>query len=491
MINSRVVALAAALTTTLALSSASAQGAIRLAGSWKGDKALGDVVLNADGTGLVVFEADPELTMRLRSRIEGDRIIVSQDEPNRAEYYLAFNRYLKEPLDIAEARRLAKEARPMAWAFRLSGDGKVLSGVKRTTAFAREGTGLKIDNAFERAAEWTRLAGRVAKPEASLPDGRLAGPSSVALRTSTPGASIVYTVDGSAPLPGEAAAYRGPLAVRESLVLKAVAVKDGWLPSEPLVLSYLLPRAKPEFSLEKDGWRVTIVSAERTDEGALCRFVVENLGDETRDFYLNVGSTRLFTASGDEKTARKASVGKDADGFCASGSFIPGAPMNATVLLPAPPTAERAIAALDVNRGAFIFQDIPLPYSLEPDRAPGGDYKPSLTIGGWQVDILSLKRTDEGILAELRVVNRADETRTMVLDVGTTRAIDTNGREYPCRRVSLGSKSGTFNAVADLLPGVPLKASVLLAPPPAAEDRLEAFDMNRGQFVFRDAPIGG
>ncbi len=81
---------------------------------------------------------------------------------------------------------------------------------------------------------------QVEKPVAS-PAGRSVRDSLlVGLSSATPGAAIWYTLDGKDPSPGAAGtlAYAGPIVIRATATLKAIAVKPEWLPSAILTEEY-------------------------------------------------------------------------------------------------------------------------------------------------------------------------------------------------------------------------------------------------------------
>lgn len=196
-----------------------------IAGSWQGDKALGDVHITSDGTGAITFLHDPNLTMEIKIEKRGSTYVVSQDEPNRDAFYTGV-------FDIAIARVLTDEARPMVWEFTLSSDGERLSGTKYTTFVEYRGGPqpqvISIDNDYERPAEWKRLSGRVATPAVAPEPESVSLPVSVQLRTTTPNASILYTVDGEPPTRETATVYDGPIHLDDTTTVRAIAVRDGW-----------------------------------------------------------------------------------------------------------------------------------------------------------------------------------------------------------------------------------------------------------------------
>jgi len=86
--------------------------------------------------------------------------------------------------------------------------------------------------------------GEVASPEFSRNRGFYDGPFSLTIATETPGALIYYTLDGSAPYDMErdvpkGMLYTGPILVSGTTCLRAVAVKQGWMPSKIETHTYL------------------------------------------------------------------------------------------------------------------------------------------------------------------------------------------------------------------------------------------------------------
>ncbi len=119
-----------------------------IAGTWVGDKGISSVRIAADGR--AVASMPNWATFRLKVSIEGDKIIISQDEPNRPELYSSLVPY-------AVAKQLSEVARPMRWIFTLSSDKATLSGIKETTYYYTErGKITSYDNTYTREAVWTR-----------------------------------------------------------------------------------------------------------------------------------------------------------------------------------------------------------------------------------------------------------------------------------------------------------------------------------------------
>ncbi len=82
------------------------------------------------------------------------------------------------------------------------------------------------------------VKGYAAKPTFSLSGGIQSGPIEVTIETTTPNASIYYTVDGSEPT-ASSKLYTQPVSISQSVPLRAVAVCDGLLSSDIMTTTYL------------------------------------------------------------------------------------------------------------------------------------------------------------------------------------------------------------------------------------------------------------
>ncbi|MGV3518802.1 RCC1 domain-containing protein [Luteitalea sp.] len=78
---------------------------------------------------------------------------------------------------------------------------------------------------------------RVVTPTASPSSGTYGSPQTVTLATTTAGATLRYTLDGSVPS-SASAVYEAPLIVDQSLTLKVIAEKTGWETSAVATLSF-------------------------------------------------------------------------------------------------------------------------------------------------------------------------------------------------------------------------------------------------------------
>ena len=94
------------------------------------------------------------------------------------------------------------------------------------------------------------FAGLVAPVEMSVGRGFHDAPFELEISSSTPGAVIWYTTDGSTPDKNNGKIYRQPLSIDTTTTLRAVALKPGNLPSQIATYSYVfvaeVPRQSPE-----------------------------------------------------------------------------------------------------------------------------------------------------------------------------------------------------------------------------------------------------
>src|SRR2546426_1820876 len=89
---------------------------------------------------------------------------------------------------------------------------------------------------------------RVAAPTFSLPSGTYNQPQTVALSTTTSGATIHYTTDGTTPT-ASSPAYTGPISVTQTTTIGAMATASGMTDSAVVSATYTIRVAAPTFSL--------------------------------------------------------------------------------------------------------------------------------------------------------------------------------------------------------------------------------------------------
>ena len=87
---------------------------------------------------------------------------------------------------------------------------------------------------------------QAAMPKASVAPGEVDWGTTITLSTSTEGASVYYTVDGSQPIK-DSILYKEPIVVEKDTVIKAIAVKKGFVDSIPAIYSYTIPQCSVIF----------------------------------------------------------------------------------------------------------------------------------------------------------------------------------------------------------------------------------------------------
>ena len=109
---------------------------------------------------------------------------------------------------------------------------------------------------------------QVAAPTFNPPGGTYSQPQSVTLSTTTSGATIHYTLDGSTPTTASAV-YSSPIGVPFSKTIRAIAVKSGMLNSTVASATYTLQAAAPTFNPPGGNYTVLqLVSLSSASPGA-------------------------------------------------------------------------------------------------------------------------------------------------------------------------------------------------------------------------------
>jgi hypothetical protein len=81
--------------------------------------------------------------------------------------------------------------------------------------------------------------GMVSTVQASVERGFFSAPFTVSLETTTPGATLVYTLDGSEPTASNGAVYAGPLSVDRTTTLRFAAFEAGYLSQPSVAETYI------------------------------------------------------------------------------------------------------------------------------------------------------------------------------------------------------------------------------------------------------------
>ncbi len=122
---------------------------------------------------------------------------------------------------------------------------------------------VKSGYANSAAASQTVTLTKTAAPEASQPSGEIAKGTAITLSTSTAGAAIYYTTDGSTPTL-ESNIYSGAISVEGAVTIKAAAAANGYIMSDVAEFSYTVPQAAaPTITVsDSDGGKTVTISAE-------------------------------------------------------------------------------------------------------------------------------------------------------------------------------------------------------------------------------------
>ncbi|MDR2588130.1 MAG: hypothetical protein LBC67_01765 [Spirochaetales bacterium] len=120
-----------------------------IAGQWKASGGAALIRINRDGSAFAEM-GERRTTIALAVSLEGNRVIVRQDEPNSPRLYMHLHPY-------TVAVKIAKIARPLQWIFTLASDKNTLRGIEESTAVQIEGGEIvSWDNSFTQPASWLR-----------------------------------------------------------------------------------------------------------------------------------------------------------------------------------------------------------------------------------------------------------------------------------------------------------------------------------------------
>ncbi|MGW8317279.1 MAG: CotH kinase family protein, partial [Bacteroidales bacterium] len=138
------------------------------------------------------------------------------------------------------------------------GDSFTFPGQLTDISFGRKGGDLSVLGYFDSptpgsANGSSQYSGIAAPPSCSLESGFFSGPVSVSMTSSTPGAAIRYTLDGTEPT-GGSALYTAPVQISATAVLRATSFYSGMLTAPPVTHSYFInePQNLPVVSLVTD-----------------------------------------------------------------------------------------------------------------------------------------------------------------------------------------------------------------------------------------------
>ena len=131
------------------------------------------------------------------------------------------------------------------------------------------------------------------------------------------------------------------------------------------------------------------------------------------------------------------------------------------------------------------------PAKAEPEQVVLGDTV--VRDSGILYELTSCKREAETLVCRLLLINKKKEDLPVSFKIAGTRFIDKAGDEYKATKVKIGSVDGD-EAENSLIPGIPLKASITFAAPPANVRTMLVIAISHSpgsSMKFRNIIIGG
>jgi uncharacterized repeat protein (TIGR03803 family) len=120
------------------------------------------------------------------------------------------------------------------------------------------------------------------QPTLTPAGGSYTSPQSVTISTTTSGASIAYTTDGTTPTATTGGVlthgtlYSGPITISSTTTLNVIAFENGFFPSPPVTATYTLPPPAPTFSLPAGTYtNAQSVSITPSISGATIRYTTD------------------------------------------------------------------------------------------------------------------------------------------------------------------------------------------------------------------------
>ena len=155
------------------------------------------------------------------------------------------------------------------------------------------------------AANGQSFLGFVADTSFSIDRGFYDAPFSLEITTETEGATIRYTIDGSAPTETTGTVYSGPLTISQTTTLRAAAFRDGFEPTDVDTQTYLfLSDIRTQFAdgSAPPGWPSVAIRGQVYDYG-MDPDITETLTPEALDAALTAIPTMSISISQEDLTS--------------------------------------------------------------------------------------------------------------------------------------------------------------------------------------------
>jgi LruC domain-containing protein len=229
---------------------------------------------------------------------------------------------------------------------------------------------------------YTMLLPRVAAPVFSPPGGIYYSEQPVVIHTTTDGAVIRYTTDGTIPSQTHGVVYSSGLIAATNCVIKAIASKSGMSDSEISSAQYLLTCAAPVYSPPAGSYErpqtVTITSA---TDGSLIRYTTDGTAPDNSNSLVYSGPVHINSGLTLKAMAFKAGFGNsevtdgiyylgnndsDGDGVIDAEDDYPADPLRAlNNFFPAAGRGSLAFEDLWPSKGDYDLNDVVVDYSFK------------------------------------------------------------------------------------------------------------------------------
>jgi phi13 family phage major tail protein len=188
------------------------------------------------GGGILVTNTDVAQEVAIGWKEE----LSKQSGPTLFKYVVLYRGKFKEFSETANTKTqggVTFQTHNLTGRFYARDDGHIRFSIREDTPNADPA---KIAAWFATPQEYGEpYAEQAATPTATPPAGAVASGTTVALATTTVGASIYYTLDGSTPT-ADSPVYLDPIEITTAVTIKAIAIHPGMTPSEVLTAEYTI-----------------------------------------------------------------------------------------------------------------------------------------------------------------------------------------------------------------------------------------------------------